>query len=628
LTGAGSNIGSNGESSPRLSELGYFDHSSHLVQFYERDDFLLNTLSRWAAEGLGAGDAIVFIATEAHRQAFDERLRAVGLDVLSLRAEGRLVVLDAADTLSEFMVDELPSEARFEDVIGGVIARAERTENGAPTRNVRAFGEMVAILWARGKPEAAIRLEELWNRLAEKRSFSLCCAYPLNTFRNDADGKLFLKVCAEHSRVIPAESYSALASDDERLRSISHLQLKARILETETASRMEAEQSLRRLEDELKTRLAEADQRLADADHHKDEFLAMLGHELRNPLSAVLHGIATAQLDDSRRPHALDIARRQTNQLAGLINDLLDVSRITQGRIELRKQLVGFAGIVRETVEESRPMTIAAHQLLVVSVAPDAENAPLEIDSTRIRQVIGNLVHNASKFTPPGGSIEVTVERKDGGLAMRVRDSGVGIAPEMLPRVFDLFAQASTSLDRAKGGLGIGLTLVKRLVEMHDGRVQARSGGLGTGSEFEVWLPMLRDGIVAAAAGPQSSKMPALKRILIVEDNVDTAEAMTILLELRGHSVTVAANGASAIDAAGSGGFDAALVDIGLPDLDGYEVAQRIRALPACKSMMLAALTGYGQEEDRQRALAAGFDQHLTKPVKVELLNDLLGRLE
>jgi len=594
-----------------------------MVQFYEHDDFLIGTISHWIGESLAKGDAVVFIATEAHRRELDERLRANGLDVAALHAEGQLVVLDATDTLSKFMVGDLPSETRFRDVIGGVIDRAERDQNGR-TRKVRAFGEMVAILWAAGNADAAIRLEELWNALVGKRSFSLCCAYPLITFRNDADGKGFLKVCAEHARVIPAESYSALSTEDERLRSISHLQLKAQVLETETVNRKEAEKSLLRLEAELKKRLAE----LANADQHKDEFLAMLAHELRNPLSAVLHGIATAQLDDSRRPHALDIARRQTNQLTGLINDLLDVSRITQGQIELHKQFVGFAGVVRSTIDEWRPLEDEAHHRLTVSISPDAENARIEIDPMRIRQVVGNLIHNASKFTPPGGSVDVTVDREDDGLALRVRDTGVGIAPQMLPRVFELFTQAATSLDRAKGGLGIGLTLVKRLVEMHGGRVQARSDGLGKGSEFEVWLPTLRDGIEAPTAVEHPAKTPTPKHILIVEDHADTAEAMAMLLELRGHSATVAADGLAAIDAARSGAFDAALVDIGLPGLDGYEVARRIRALPACKSMMLAALTGYGQEADRQRALAAGFDQHLTKPLKMELLNELLRRLE
>ncbi len=250
----------------------------------------------------------------------------------------------------------------------------------------------------------------------------------------------------------------------------------------------------------------------------------------------------------------------------------------------------------------------------------------IEADPARMRQVITNLIHNAAKFTPPGGRIDVLAERIDDEIIFRVRDSGIGISRELLPRVFDLFTQAERPLDRSHGGLGIGLTLVKRLVEMHGGRVEAHSAGPGMGSEFEVHLPVAaitRQPVIATADKTQAQ---GHLRVVIVEDNYDAAEALMMLLELFGHQTTIVADGLAAIDAVRNGAFDVALVDIGLPAIDGYEVARRIRMLPNAKTMTLVALTGYGQETDKQRALSAGFDEHLTKPVKIERLQALLNR--
>jgi two-component system CheB/CheR fusion protein len=243
-----------------------------------------------------------------------------------------------------------------------------------------------------------------------------------------------------------------------------------------------------------------------------------------------------------------------------------------------------------------------------------------------MRQVITNLIHNASKFTPPGGRIDVLAERTDNEVIFRVQDSGIGISRDLLPRVFDLFTQAERSLERSRGGLGIGLTIVKRLVEMHGGRVEAHSAGPGMGSEFEVHLPVAAMTRPPMTATANKSQAEGHLRVVIVEDNYDAAEALTMLLELFGHHATIVADGLAAIDAVRNGAFDIALVDIGLPGIDGYEVARRIRKLPNAKTMTLVALTGYGQETDKQRALSAGFDEHLTKPVKIERLQALLNR--
>jgi CheY-like chemotaxis protein len=376
------------------------------------------------------------------------------------------------------------------------------------------------------------------------------------------------------------------------------------------------------LERELKVRLAE----LAQADQRKNEFLAMLGHELRNPLAAVLDAIATAQLDGTRRDRALTIARRQTDQLAGLVDDLLDVGRITQGRIVLRKEAIEIGSIIKQAVEEAQCLVEPGQHQLSVMISSGADNVAIDADPARMRQVISNLIHNAVKFTPPGGRIDVLAERTDKEVILRVRDSGIGISRELLPHVFDLFTQAERPLDRSHGGLGVGLTLVKRLVEMHGGQIHAYSAGPGMGSEFEVHLPaaaMIHPPVTASAGKPKGREH---LRVVIVEDNYDAAEALTMLLELFGHEATVVSDGLAAIDAVRGGAFDLALVDIGLPGIDGYEVARRIRTLPNAKTMTLVALTGYGQDTDKQRALSAGFDEHLTKPVKIERLQALLNR--
>lgn len=262
---------------------------------------------------------------------------------------------------------------------------------------------------------------------------------------------------------------------------------------------------------------------------------------------------------------------------------------------------------------------------LAVSMAPETLSTNVEADPARLQQVFSNLIHNAIKFSQPGGRIEVELLRRGTDAIVRIRDRGIGIAPEMLARVFDLFAQGDVFIDRAHSGLGVGLTLVRHLVDMHGGRVEARSDGLGKGSEFEVSLPVVKTDCAALETDRHAEKSHC-SRVLIVEDNVDGAESMRMLLELLGHQVRVAADGFAALDILAENTFDVILVDIGLPAMDGYALASHIRALPAARPMRLVALTGYGQDDDRRRALAAGFDEHLVKPVDIDRLQALLAR--
>jgi PAS domain S-box-containing protein len=361
------------------------------------------------------------------------------------------------------------------------------------------------------------------------------------------------------------------------------------------------------------------------ASRAKDEFLAMLGHELRNPLAAVRNAVVTARLDDAQRERSLEIARRQTDQLARLLDDLLDVARITQGRITLRREPTYLAGVVARAVETTRAAVEERGHTLDVRLP--ADDVRVDGDPARIEQVIVNLVTNAAKYTEPGGRIGLEVRREGSDAVLAVRDDGVGIAPDMLPRVFDLFAQAERGLDRAQGGLGIGLTIVKRVVELHGGRVEARSDGVGRGAEFVVRLPALPATLEEPSAAPASRPRETVRaRILVVEDNVQAAESLVTLLELLGHEVHVAHDGRAALELARAKSPRVLLVDIGLPGMDGYEVARRAREDPRLRDAILFALTGYGRDEDRAAALAAGFDGHLVKPVSVEALEEVVAQ--
>jgi PAS domain S-box-containing protein len=363
------------------------------------------------------------------------------------------------------------------------------------------------------------------------------------------------------------------------------------------------------------------------ANRTKDNFLAMLSHELRNPLAAIRNAIVTARLDDNRREAALTIARRQAEQLGRLVDDLLDVSRITKGRVLLKKAPLYFSEIIDRAVDSARPFVDGRGHRLSVALVDDAVR--VEADATRLEQVVVNLIVNAAKYTDPGGRIELFLERDKRDAVLRVRDNGIGISADMLPRIFDLFSQAERGLDRAQGGLGIGLTVVRSLVELHGGRIQATSDGVGQGAEFIVRIPAVGAGVAESAtsvAQEVGTKRSSSARILLVEDNIDVAESLLMLLEVLGHDVAVAHDGPSALEIAAGDPPDVMLIDIGLPEMDGYEVARRARRHPALSSILLVALTGYGRDDDREQALKAGFDHHLVKPVDPKILQTLVAR--
>ena len=380
----------------------------------------------------------------------------------------------------------------------------------------------------------------------------------------------------------------------------------------------------KQLEAELRLRMEE----LADADRRKDEFLAMLAHELRNPLAPIrtsLQILRTPRVDADTAGKVHAIMERQVQQLVRLVDDLLDVSRVMRGKIDLRREPVELATIIARAVETAQPVVDVHGHQLELSIAD--ESLLVDVDPVRMTQVVGNLLTNAAKYTEARGRITLSATREGEEAVLRVRDTGIGIAPEMLPRIFGLFVQANHANSLSHGGLGVGLTLARTLLELHGGSVSAHSAGEGQGSEFVMRLPVLAHPAAArplvTAADPQPIEQ-AGHRVLVVDDNADAAESLAVLLRLQGNDVRVSLDGESALETAREFLPRVILLDLGMPVMDGFEVARRLRAMPELRGALLAALTGWGQQVDRDRTAASGFDRHLVKPVQHEALQELL----
>lgn len=454
---------------------------SHSVQFYDDDAFLLDGLSRFLGSALGGGDAVVVIATQAHRAGIAKRLKARGIDLQLAEEEGRYVSLDAAETLARFMVEGQPDPDGFERVVGRLIECASQAVGGKHPR-IAAFGEMVALLWAEGKKEAAIKLEELWNHLAEKHTFALHCAYPMHLFERADDTEAIGQICSSHSHVVPAESYTALATDHERLAAIALLQQKARALETEVVEHREARKSLDQRNKELTDALAS-----------RNQFLTVAAHELKTPITG-LRGFAQLllrdmnkdrQLSPERLARALDAIDVQSAKLGRLVARLLDTAQIDAGKLRIEPARVDIVSLAQGVLEE---WTVASHQFIFYG--PDHLEAT--IDPMLFEQVIANLVDNAVKFSPLGGTIEVAAgqvgpgQDNAGGIWLSVTDQGIGIPPEQREEIFNRFHQAHGEDHRS--GLGLGLFIAREIVQLHGGSIQIEEGQ-SSGSRFVVTLP-------------------------------------------------------------------------------------------------------------------------------------------
>jgi signal transduction histidine kinase/GNAT superfamily N-acetyltransferase len=434
-----------------------------------------------------------------------------------------------------------------------------------------------------------------------------------------------------HKPVNPSILRSKVAVFAELYRKTRDAALANRAMLDEVAERRRAEEQLRELNETLEQRVTDRTDALREADRRKDEFLAMLGHELRNPLSAItnaVHLITGGRGDPATVAWAHGLIDRQTGNLRRIVDDLLDVARLARGRIELRKQPVDVAQVIARAVEAVRSQVEQKNQEIDIALAA-AERMRVDADSTRLEQCFVNLLVNAVKYTPEGGRIAISGQIAGVDVVVTVRDNGIGIAPDLLPHVFDLFTQGNRSLDRTQGGLGIGLSICRHLTELHGGTISARSAGTGHGAEFDVRLPALRDAGNDAAA-PELPRVSAVsngttpRRVLVVDDNLDSVRSLAWLLKERGHAVCVAYDGPEALQAARDFKPDVLLLDLGLPGIDGFELARRLRADGFASALMIA-ISGYARDTDVKNAHAAGFDRHFAKPVDFP---ELLGALQ
>ncbi len=608
--------------------------TEHFVQFYEADGFLLNSLSGFIGRAIDADDGALVVATHAHRNGLDELLQANGRDLINAKARGQYVSLDAAETLAQFMVDGSPKPRRFNELMGGIIASV----TDGRTR-ISAFGEMVALLWAEGNHDAAIRLEELWNDLQNAHSFSLFCAYPLNGLGGQRYIEPTSSICKVHSHVIPAESYADLSDSNARLRAIAMLQQKAASLEEEIKERLQVEERLR---------LALVGEQMArgqaeTANRMKDEFLATVSHEIRTPLNAIIgwtHLLRSGRLDETTAARAIETIDRNAKSQAQLIEDILDVSRMITGKLRLNNELVDIASVINAAIDSVQLAVDSKHLKLEVTLDPSARHTLG--DANRLQQIVWNLLSNAIKFTPSGGLIEVRLERASENVEIRVTDTGQGIGPEFLPFIFDRFRQADGTTTRQHGGLGLGLAIVRHLVELHGGTIKADSAGEGKGATFIVQLPLApqdaaRRRISTGTLQPTDysekarSSLPSLLdvNVLLVDDDPDTLQILSMMLTDSKAGVQTAASVIEALEALEWYQPDVIVSDLAMPGEDGYSLVRKIRAFENenGKQTPVIALTSYVRVEDRARALSAGFNMFVPKPVQPDELITAIANL-
>ena len=623
----------------------------HFAQFYETESFLLNSLQSYATIGLATGEAVIIVGTSSHLERLQQLLAMGGVDVATTINSGQLTLLDASETLEKFLVGSIPDSAQFEQTVGPIIS-----EKASKFPRVRIFGEMVALLWRDGNYAGAITLEGFWNHLQQKYSFSLFCGYPISTAANEE----FTHVCSEHTYVIPAESYVSLNNPDDRMKAIIRLQQHASLLQAEIAERKQAEASLNQLRMQLELQAAEREQALAReqllraeaeaASCMKDEFLATVSHELRTPLNSIIgwcHMIRSGRLDGTTVTRALETIERNAKVQAQLVEDILDVSRVITGKLHLSTAPVDLSAVINSSID-------------AVQLAAESKNIQLEVtlspvarftigDASRLQQVVWNLLSNAIKFTPHGGKVAVKLERAGDSVRIMISDSGQGISTEFLPFIFDRFRQADGTSTRRHGGLGLGLAIVRQLVELHGGTVSASSEGEGLGTTFTVELPLIvpersRSSKRQTGSLPlpsvlesQPTSVPSLAgvRVLLVDDDQDTLHVLSVLLRESQAETETVSSVAEAMEVLKWYRPNVIVSDLAMPDEDGYSLIAKVRLLDSSNgnsginSIPAIALTSYVRVEDRSRALAAGFNMFVPKPIQPnELINAIANLIE
>jgi signal transduction histidine kinase len=463
----------------------------HTVQFYADEARFRDAVGAYVRDGLAAGEPALVIARTQRRHALSRYLRAHGVGLERARERGQLTLFDAHEMLESLVRGGVPDTARFAETAAGLL-QASRSRAGR-SGVVRCYGEMVDVLWQDGQRDAALELETLWDEVGVTWSLRILCGYGMRGFAQASDRPAFDEICRVHTHVVPPDPFTADVTDAARQRELASLQQRALALESEVRRRQALEASLRQsLEAHRATeqQLLEQQRRLEDADRRKDAFLALVAHELRNPLAPIMTALELMRMrlaGSDALDHPLDVLERQARHLVRLLDDLLDISRITSGRIRLETEVLDAATIVHRAVELSRPLIDARRHRLSVSL-PE-RSLWLRADPARLAQVLAHLLDNAARFTNAGGQIALSLEGGDDEVVLRVRDHGIGIPGDLLPRLFDLFAQGERPPNRPRGGLGLGLTIVRSLVALHGGRVAAHSDGPGCGSEFVVRLP-------------------------------------------------------------------------------------------------------------------------------------------
>ncbi len=578
----------------------------HVVQFHDQGLFPVAAVADYLWTGIQAGEGALLLTLPGHADTVCASLAERGAAVDDLTCSGRLVERDAPAMTEAILVDGAADPVRFRALIGPLIAAGTAA---SPRGSVRVYGECVAVLAAEENLAAALATERLWNQLlsASAGTFSLHCGYALQDFAKRSREDVFRQVCDLHDEVVPA--LTDLDAPDRPGRCIAALQRHARALE------VDIEESHRN------------QARLAAADRRKNEFLAMLGHELRNPLGPITTAVERMnQCDDPRCRCERAVIRRQAAHLKCLVDDLLDIGRITAGNVAIRREPIEIATVVRRAIELLRPAIDHRSHELRVDVA--SVGLVVDGDPTRLSQIFANLLGNAAAYTDRGGHLEIGARREGDEIVVAFRDDGCGIRPEVQPTLFDLFVRGERALDRSPGGLGLGLALVKIFTELHGGTVTVESDGAGQGSTFTVRLPAsagVHAREVDASAAAPASRTRRGSRVLVVDDNEDATELLAETLGGAGYETMVAYDGPEALQRAASCPPDVVLIDIGLPGMDGYELAERLREARPPGNLRLIALTGYGLDSDRARSRAAGFDVHLVKPVD---LDTLVGAIE
>jgi signal transduction histidine kinase len=565
--------------------------TAHVVKFYEHEDDLYALVGAFFADGAATNDPLLVIARGSRHERFVEAVRAHG------RGSEHLLLIDAEEALQAFMSGVLPDEERF-------VALMDELLTPLAGGRLRAYGEMVDVLWENGNPEAAVRLEELWNRLAARHDFSLVCAYPIHRFDQESDRGLFDAVCARHTHVVPVHGKSI--GDEARL--VAALQQRTRSLEIEIGKRKQLEDELRRLYE-----LAQ------ESNRTKDQFLATLSHELRTPLTAILgwaHMLSLGGLDPETTRIGAQTIEQSARAQAAIVDDLLDLSCVVTGKITLRRELVDLAAAVSDAVQTCR-LAAEAKQIAFSITAPPGR-AIVMGDPTRLRQIVWNLMSNAIKYSDPGGRVEVSVERAGAAARIVVRDNGRGIAPPFLRHVFDPFRQADGSSTRRYGGLGLGLAIVKHLTELHGGTVEAASDGRGRGATFTITLPVVQaEGATVRDHRAEAGVDLSGKRILIVDDDAPTTDLLGAILRRFGARVDVAPSIFAALDSIREAPPHAVVTDVGFDSGDdGYVLLTNIRDLSLEQPLPVIAVSALSEPATEQRIQLAGFHAYIRKPLE------------